>query len=257
MTQLKILHDTTFTLQPTDSSTLSDSEKQPIRANTCFDIASYSHAENHHLKVALAHQFFKGHNTWFVYQPHVQLVDDQGQPLQPDTVQLSIPYLSQLDNVDNPFGSCNVTSIAMTLMYLGIKQHHPGKQFEDELQEWMAAHGLDRHSPQDLAKTVETYGGQDKFRANATIDQVKDWLAQGNPAVTHGYFTSSGHVVCLIGYNAKGFIVHDPYGEWFADGYERNDRKNNQRGKALTYSYKMIQTTCMTDGQFWVHFLSK
>lgn len=121
----------------------------------------------------------------------------------------------------------------------------------------MAARGLDRHNPNDLAKAVEAYGALDKFRTNTTIDQVKDWLAQGNPAVTHGYFTSSGHVVFLIGYNPKGFIVHDPYGEWFPDGYKRNDSKNDQRGKALTYSYRMIQSTCMTDGQFWVHFLSK
>lgn len=257
MAQLKVLQDTTFTLQPVDSSTLPDSQKQSIAANSLFQVASYLPSENHHFKVALANQTFQGHNTWYVYRPHVQLLDDKGNSLQADTVQLKVPYLSQLDNVENPYGSCNVTSIAMALMYLGIKQQHPGKQFEDELQDWMAARGLDRHSPNDLVKLVIAYGAQDKFKTNATIDDVKNWLAQGNPAVTHGYFTSSGHVICLLGYNEKGFIVNDPYGEWFADGYDRNDYKNEQKGKALTYSYSMIQRTCMTDGQFWVHFLSK
>jgi len=257
MTQLKVLCNTFLKQQPVDSLQLTNLEKQSISINTQLDLSAYADANNHHIKVVLANQSFHGRNTWYIYRPHVQLLNDKGQLILPDTLQLKVPYLSQLDNTKNPYGSCNVTSIAMTLMYLGIKQHHPGKQFEDELQEWMEAHGLDRHSPSDLAKVVEAYGGKDKFRVKTTIDEVKNWLAQGNPAVTHGYFTDSGHVICLIGYNQKGFIVHDPYGEWFPNGYERNDRKNDQKGNALIYSYKMIERTCMTGGEFWVHFISK
>lgn len=98
---------------------------------------------------------------------------------------------------------------------------------------------------------------KDTFDPNATVDQVKQWLAGNNPVVVHGYFTPSGHVICLIGYSDRGFIVNDPYGEWFADGYVRNDAANPHRGQGLTYSYDMIKQTCVVDGGMWAHFLSK
>jgi predicted chitinase len=75
--------------------------------------------------------------------------------------------------------------------------------------------------------------------------------------VTHGYFTSSGHIVCIVGYNSQGLIIHDPYGKWTEGGYDRNDDSNPEKGKAVVYDYAMIQRTCMTDGQFWVHFIAK
>ncbi|WP_293282361.1 C39 family peptidase [Microcoleus sp. PH2017_36_ELK_O_B] len=34
-------------------------------------------------------------------------------------VKLDVPYLSQLDNKRNPTGSCNVTSVAMCLLWGG------------------------------------------------------------------------------------------------------------------------------------------
>jgi uncharacterized protein YvpB len=256
MIQLKILHDTIFTLQPVESSTLPDDAKQPISAGESFAVASYTQAGNDHFKVALANQFFKGHNTWFVYQLHVQLFEND-QLVLPNTIQLPVPYLSQLDNKDNPFGSCNVTSIAMALMYLGVAPDQTNSDFADQLEVWMSSHGLDRHNPYDLAKAVQAHGAKDNFRTDATIKDVKAWLAQGNPATVHGYFTASGHVIDLIGYNDQGFIVNDPYGEWYTTGYDRNDSSDDHKGRGLTYSYDMIERTCMTGGQFWVHFISK
>ncbi|HLO51488.1 MAG TPA: C39 family peptidase, partial [Kamptonema sp.] len=48
---------------------------------------------------------------------------------------LNVPYLSQLDNENNPYGSCNVTCVAMCLGFLGHPLVDPvtNQQLEDEL----------------------------------------------------------------------------------------------------------------------------
>ncbi len=48
-------------------------------------------------------------------------------------VKLNVPYLSQLDNINNPHGSCNVTCVAMCLSFFGkaLKNPATGQQLED------------------------------------------------------------------------------------------------------------------------------
>lgn len=166
-----------------------------------------------------------------------------------------VPYKPQTDNQYNPMGSCNVTSLAMCLEFLKTprnKRYKAIPQFEDELYQYALDRGLSRHSPQDLAKIVQDYGRKDNFKITATIAEVQEWLDSGNPAVTHGYFTESGHIIVLVGYDESGFIVHDPYGEWFDWGYD-----TSLSGAFLHYSYGLIERTCIGDGDFWVHFISK
>lgn len=165
---------------------------------------------------------------------------------------LPVPYLSQRDNKRDPWATCNVTSIAMCLAYFGVKPRDPAEQLEDELSRYMDAESLQRGSPIDLAKTVEHYGCQDEFRTDANFDRLKGWLDGGNPAVIHGYFTRSGHIVTAVGYTIASLIVHDPWGEYFAGGYD-----TQALGVNLCYSWGLIRQTCMPDGQFWVHFISK
>jgi uncharacterized protein YvpB len=167
-------------------------------------------------------------------------------------VRLKVPYKSQRDNTLNPSGSCNVTSVAMCLAWAGVTPQSKNVQLEDELYQYMEARNLSRHSPQDLATVVRDYGLQDKYTATASIEAVKAHLSAGNPCVTHGYFTDYGHIIVLVGYDSTGFLVHDPWGEWFPTGYD-----TTVSGSYLHYSYELIQETCIPDGLFWVHFISK
>jgi uncharacterized protein YvpB len=118
----------------------------------------------------------------------------------------------------------------------------------------MENHDLNRHSPQDLEKLISRHYHpvKDSFTVWGTIDRCKSHLAAGNPCVIHGYFTSFGHIIVLVGYDNEGFLVHDPYGEWFESGYD-----TNASGAYLHYSYDLIRRTCIPDGQFWVHYVSK
>jgi len=179
-------------------------------------------------------------------------------------IDLAVPYLSQLDNQNNSYGSCNVTCVAMVMGFLG----HPlidsttGQQLEDELYRAAIHHGLDRHNPADLAKLIQLYGYKDGFFEEGVYQEgfqpiakwgdVKKWLDIGKPCICHGWFTRAGHIIVIRGYNDRGWIVNDPYGEWWSTGYD-----TNTSGEGLTYSYGMMREVCGNDGDLWVHFVSK
>jgi uncharacterized protein YvpB len=259
---LKTVHNTIFKRRPIQSSQLSDAEKYPVKSNETFEIRSFT-KERNHIRFVLLNETFKGFDTWYAYAPHVEVISDEQDQSgyatlypkpKPISLSLDIPYKSQLDNWENPTGACNVTSIAMCLEYLRAdrrSEYSQYKQFEDELYQYALDRGYSRHSPYDLEKIVKDYNRNDHFTTSATIEQVKDWLADLNPAVVHGYFTSYGHIVVLVGYDDSGFIVHDPYGEWFSTGY-----RTDLSGAYLHYSYRLIRRLCIPDGQFWVHFIS-
>lgn len=261
MTLILRTSDTTILKRkPIQALELPETQKQTLVAGKELEVQSYL-PERDHLRVSFARDSFKGYNTWYAYVPHIQILQDGTVVLpkpKPQTVKLDVPYKSQLDNEENPTGSCNVTSIAMGLEYLGAKRRQGAGQFEDELYDYAIDRGLSRHDPHDLAEIVKAYGCRDEFRTNATIEQVQDWLVSGKPAVIHGYFTSFGHIVALVGFDETGFWVHDPYGEWTASGYDCNvPGFRDKKGKYIHYSYGMIQSLCIPDGSFWVHFLSR
>jgi uncharacterized protein YvpB len=204
--------------------------------------------------VALKIQF----DSVYAHTPHLKITIDNSTATTafgaPAVRRLKVPYRSQRDNLYNPSGSCNVTSLAMCLLYHGLSGDSDG-QLEDELYEAMDLQGLSRHNPYHLKVIAEQYGAQDDFVSNAQIDQVKQAIDSGVPVIAHGYLTSFGHVIVIIGYNETGFIVHDPYGEWHDFGYDLNDEKNQNKGEGLTYSYGLFRRLFMPDGGAWCHFL--
>lgn len=171
---------------------------------------------------------------------------------------LPVPYFSQRDNQLNPSGSCNITCVAMALAYLGVKGNGQGR-LPDQLYRYMEANNLSRHSPQDLAYLVNSRYGpgiKDDFRADRTIKDIIQALDTGKVVVVHGYFTQSGHIILIKGYDPvkKAFICHDPWGEWYNTGYDRRPSE----GKDEVYSYAMISRLCEDPGDpssIWAHFI--
>jgi len=169
-------------------------------------------------------------------------------------VNLLVPYLAQLDNEQNPYGSCNVTSVAMCMKYLAPGRNFgcpPGMQLEDFLQNVLESHGKSRHSPYDLEWLLKHFGVPDTFSPVAKWGDAKGWLEGGNPLIVHGYFTQSGHIIVIRGYNDNGdCIVNDPYGEWFSSGY-----RTDLSGENLVYSDELMKRCCGPDGDLWLHFV--
>jgi hypothetical protein len=151
-------------------------------------------------------------------------------------VKLGVPYKSQLDNAFNPGGSCNATSLAMALEFLGVK-HSGSGQFEDVIYEQLQASGLHPGTASAMVAIVEKYGKKDRHTETATDDEIRKHLDKGKPVVIHGDFTRSGHILCVIGYNAKGFIVNDPYGKFLGT---LGSYDNNASGAGILHEYATV-----------------
>lgn len=171
------------------------------------------------------------------------------------TVNLPVPYFSQLDNQLNPYGSCNVTSVAMTMAYLGIVGDGNG-QLEDQLNQWLKDRGLSRHDPLELDQLFQWKKVPNRFTFTGTWDEVQAHLDAGKPVIVHGYFTSFGHIIVIRGYRTDSegrvvsWIVNDPYGEWFESGY-----RTDMPGEGLEYSHGLMDKVCRCEDGIWVHFV--
>lgn len=177
---------------------------------------------------------------------------------------LDVPYHSQLNNKYNPYGSCNVTSAAMVVKYVYRKAGKDNgwldkfptfreEQLEDEMYRVMQHLGLKRHNPYDIETLIKLYGVDDKFEDFSKISSVKKDLDNGNPLICHGWFTDFGHIIVIVGYDddEKVFYVHDPYGEYWSNGYD-----TSVNGANLKYSYNLITRVCIeSDESFWIHHI--
>lgn len=171
----------------------------------------------------------------------------------------NFPYRSQRDNERNPGGSCNVTSIAMCLLYWGIVGDGSYRQLEDQCYARCLDRGWSRHSPLGLKSLAESYPGiKNDFTDSGSLQDIRDAIDKGIPCVIHGWFTAFGHIIAVKGYDDSGLIVNDPWGEWFPRGYDID-----ARGEGLHYSYNLILRTCSEDvgnpdpSDMWVHRIYK
>ena len=235
----------------------------PVEAGRQYKTEAVLATEGASRQVRLAY----GAGDWWLYQPHWSVRElpaaspVAAEPPPPPPAMpggghlLDVPYFSQLDNQCNPMGSCNVTCVAMALAYLGMT-YSSGSQLEDSLYREMETLGWDRHDPNHLKALVERFPGyKDIFRTNGRFQDIRTSLDMGRPVIIHGYFTASGHIIVIRGYDASGFIVNDPYGEFFQSGYD-----NRRSGAGLHYSYGLIARTCSPESQqdpqnLWIHSL--
>lgn len=186
--------------------------------------------------------------------------------------QLTVPYFSQRDNTLNPSGSCNVTSIAMALSHLGIRGDGSFPQLEDQMYQRCLDRGFDRHSPFGLKSLVESYlGCKDDFTEYGTLAAIRKALDEGKPCVVHSYLTGFGHVICVIGYDANGFIVNDPWGEWSPWEYASRDGAGKHysnrciaaccdsfsQGEAMDRYPRMSSAEAEKCSQIWLHRISR
>ena len=163
---------------------------------------------------------------------------------------IAIPHHPQLDNYFHPWGACNVTSYGMIGAWLGIKPQNPDEQLEDEFWRWMVNRGLNPKSHADLITLARAYGISATFTTTATWQQVREHLAMGKPCIVAGDTTPSGHIFVIRGFDATGYFVNDPYGEWFASGY-----RTDLSGENLHYSQRLMDNHVGVDGDLWVHFI--
>jgi murein DD-endopeptidase MepM/ murein hydrolase activator NlpD len=77
--KLRALESTVFKKKPVQSSTLADNEKFAISANAEYDLKDCGDGGMNHFQITLLNSPKPGEDSWFVYMPHVLLLDDKGE----------------------------------------------------------------------------------------------------------------------------------------------------------------------------------
>lgn len=165
--------------------------------------------------------------------------------------QLAVPYYYQYNNAYEPGRTCNITSVAMVLSYYGanvtpdqIYRRTGGPVFTGPDMIWAA--GL--------------YGFKGTFSQTASIQTIKNHIDAGRPVIVQGWFTKSGHIMVITGYDSKGWIVNDPAGLWarcYGCGYPARTASN---GKGARYSYAAMEDAATDPGRpnsYWITVLTR
>lgn len=137
----------------------------------------------------------------------------------------SVSYRSQRDNLLYPDSTCNTTCMAMICDYLSA-QSFPNN-YEDEITKLLETPeaysyfkknfvGLEGYKPRTvhgmLVWAFNKLGLTSKFKLNASLKDIADFH---QPVIVSGPFTSSGHMITVVGQTIDhDLIVHDPWGDW-------------------------------------------
>ena len=165
-----------------------------------------------------------------------------------------VQYHSQRDNttkdgVVNGHNMCQLTSLAMVMEHKGIEIGNGDKQYEDKLYEianeiGMGGEKLWKKTDKIYKSIIEYVNVQNntdyeivvidekyvkKKYNNKFEDFAKSLIDQNIPVIASGNFPN-GHVIVIVGYNDKGWIAHDPYGD-------ANTKYKNTNGMYVRYKY--------------------
>jgi uncharacterized protein YvpB len=183
------------------------------------------------------------------------------QPNQPnvmDDFPLDIPYFYQYQNQLSPSVTCQNTSIAMVL------KHYGWRGIPDQItSEFGKNYAQSPAGLADVFNTLSSRSGLSKKiipNTSGSIEGLKRELDQGHPVIIHGYFTRSGHVVVVVGYDQNGYWVNDPAGRWaqsFKGGYP-NAYQEPSVGKKIYYKKSAFEAAVSTSDGYaylplWYH----
>jgi len=159
------------------------------------------------------------------------------------------PWFPQLDNGPEGWRQCQTSSIAMALAYLGVGN------IKDDLDYLQVVRRYgDTTSQVSHQLALKALGVRARFVINCSASQAQGEIKAGLP-VCMGILhkgsvstpTGGGHWIAAYGFDARHFVVNDPYGEldlvngtWVRTG--------GNSGKGLRYSYQNITPRWQVEG---------
>ncbi len=112
----------------------------------------------------------------------------------------------------------------------------------------------DAGSPQVMGVLLKRkLGERYSFDEDASLNDCKNWLNDGSLLITHGWFTPSGHVITLDGYEIDESTlsyrvnVGDPWDEFDAPNWRYTQKSDKYDG---FYSSRCIYAACVASKSF-------
>ena len=175
------------------------------------------------------------------------------QAARPTNPLTGFPYFSQIsaDGSDgsNGWRQCQTSSIAMALAYLGV-----GNIKDDTDYLKIVNRYGDTTSQVSHQLALKALGVRARFVTNCSASQAQGEIKAGLPVcmgiLHHGSVSNpsgGGHWIVAYGFDARNFVVNDPYGELdLANGTWI--RTGGNSGKGLRYSYRNLTPRWEAEG---------
>lgn len=101
--------------------------------------------------------------------------------------------------------------------------------------------------PAVMRRVIQSYNVKYEYDGNASLEKVYGWLKAGELLITHGWFTGSGHVICLDGLKQKpdgshDISVKDPWSKFDAGSWRY---KSSEKFYDGPYSDRVIYAACV------------
>ena len=159
------------------------------------------------------------------------------------------PWFPQLDNGPEGWRQCQTSSIAMCLAYLGVGNIKDDTDYLKVVRRYG-----DTTSQVSHQLALKALGVRARFVINCSASQAQGEIKAGLPVamgILHKGHVSrpagGGHWIAAYGFDARNFVVMDPYGEldlvngtWVRTG--------GNSGKGLRYSYRNFTPRWQAEG---------
>ena len=136
-------------------------------------------------------------------------------PKKTGTVALTLPFFDQTNDGPEGWRHCQSSSIAMNLAYLGVA----GIKDDLDYLKVVQRHGDSTEQAAHAAALAELKA-PGRFISSCSVERAKAELDRGFGLafgiLHHGPVSApsgGGHYIAIRGYDASGWLVHDPYGE--------------------------------------------
>ena len=130
-------------------------------------------------------------------------------------VALALPFFDQTNDGPDGWRHCQSSAIAMNLAYLGV----PGIKDDLDYLKVVQRHGDSTEQAAHAAALAELKA-PGRFMTSCSVERAKAELDKGFGLafgiLHHGPVSApsgGGHYIAIRGYDATGWLVHDPYGE--------------------------------------------
>lgn len=217
---IKALEDTFLKKDKTRmASELSDKEKHFVPKGSEYRIVWKSGKSGNHVKVSLDFQA----GNWYVFLPHWEGLEDLPDvptpaPQVPGGVEVFKTDLKVLNLSQPDSSTCQAACIGMAVNNPDIKA----------IRRRLLQFG-NAGSPTIMGRVINEYPVDYSLHLKASMNDIYAWLKQGNFLITHGWFTGSGHVICLDGKKSfpdsdkKLIDVKDPWSEFDGPSWSYNN----------------------------------